>query len=78
MSNTFFDFGLPAPLVASLDALFSQFGLVERTKMPRQRKSGRSESFGLVDVRGNRPDADIDALHGWPLGGRQLTLRPAR
>lgn len=61
-----------------LDALFSPFGVVERATISKQRKTGRSRGFGFVDIREHRPDAAIEALHGASLGGRQLTVRPAR
>lgn len=61
-----------------LDVLFSEFGIVERATVSRQRRSGRSKGFGFVDIRENKPDAAIEALHGASLSGRQLTVRPAR
>jgi RNA recognition motif-containing protein len=61
-----------------LDALFSEFGTVERATISKQRGTGRSKGFGFVDIREHRPDAAIEALHGASLGGRQLTVRPAR
>lgn len=61
-----------------LDVLFSEFGIVGRATVSRQRKSGRSKGFGFVDIRENKPDAAIKALHGASLSGRQLTVRPAR
>jgi len=61
-----------------LDALFSEFGIVERATISKQRNTGRSKGFGFVDIREHKPDAAIEALHGASLGGRQLTVRPAR
>jgi superfamily II DNA/RNA helicase len=61
-----------------LSALFSEFGIVERATISRQRKTGRSKGFGFVDIREHRPNASIDALDGASLGGRRLTVRPAR
>lgn len=61
-----------------LDALFSEFGTVERATISRQRRTGRSKGFGFVDIREHTPDAAIEALHGTSLGGRQLTVRAAR
>jgi superfamily II DNA/RNA helicase len=61
-----------------LDALFSEFGTVERATISKQRGTGRSKGFGFVDIREHRPDAAIEALHGASLGGRQLTVRPVR
>lgn len=61
-----------------LDALFSEFGIVERATISKQRRTGRSKGFGFVDIREHNPDAAIEALHGASLGGRQLTVRPAR
>lgn len=61
-----------------LGVLFSEFGIVERATVSRQRKSGRSKGFGFVDIRENKPDAAIDALHRATLSGSQLTVRPTR
>jgi superfamily II DNA/RNA helicase len=60
-----------------LDALFSEYGTVERATISK-RRTGRSKGFGFVDIREHSPDAAIEALHGASLGGRQLTVRPAR
>jgi superfamily II DNA/RNA helicase len=59
-----------------LDALFSEFGTVERVTISKQGR--RSKGFGFVDIREHKPDAAIEALHGASWGGRQLTVRPAR
>jgi superfamily II DNA/RNA helicase len=61
-----------------LGALFSDFGIVERATISKQRDTGRSKGFGFVDIREHKPGAAIEALHGASLGGRQLTVRPAR
>jgi superfamily II DNA/RNA helicase len=61
-----------------LDALFSEFGTVERATISKQRVTGRSKGYGFVDIREHKPDAAIEALHGASWGGRQLTVRPAR
>ncbi len=61
-----------------LGVLFSEFGIVEWATVSRQRKSGRLKGYGFVDIRENKSDAAIDALHGASLSGRQLTVRPAR
>ena len=63
---------------ADLGALFSDFGTVERAAISTQRKTGRSKGFGFVDIHEHRPNGAIEALHGTSLGGRQLTVRPAR
>ena len=60
-----------------LEALFSDFGIVERATISRQRRTGRSKGFGFVDIREHRRDGAIEALHGVTIGGRQLTVRPA-
>jgi superfamily II DNA/RNA helicase len=61
-----------------LDALFSEFGIVERATISKQRRTGRSKGFGFVEIREHNPDGAIEALHGMTLGGRRLTVRPAR
>lgn len=61
-----------------LDTLFSEFGIVERATISRQRKTGRSKGFGFVDIREHKTDAAIQGLNGASFGGRQLTVRPAR
>ena len=58
--------------------LFSKFGLVERATVIRQPRSGRSKGFGFVEIREHKPDSAMVALNGTSLGGRQLTVRPAR
>jgi superfamily II DNA/RNA helicase len=61
-----------------LAALFSDFGIVERVTISKQRETGRSKGFGFVDIREDKPGSAIEALHGASLGGRRLTVRPAR
>lgn len=61
-----------------LEALFSDYGTVERATISKQRRTGRSKGFGFVDIREHSLDGAIEGLHGASLGGRQLTVRPAR
>jgi RNA recognition motif-containing protein len=61
-----------------LDALFAEFGIVEKVSISKQRRTGRSKGFGFVAIREHKPNPAIEALHGVTLGGRQLTVRPAR
>ncbi len=61
-----------------LNALFAEYGIVERATIRRQRNTGRSKGFGFVDIREHKPNTAIEELHGASLGGRQLTVRPAR
>ncbi len=78
-SRSIFVGNLPWKTTADeLNAMFSEFGIVERATISRQQKTGRPKGFGFVDIREHETDAAIEALHGASLGGRRLTVRAAR
>ncbi len=61
-----------------IEKMFGRYGEVHQATIITDRQTGRSKGFGFVDM--SRPGARtaIDALHGSTLGGRDLTVRPAR
>jgi superfamily II DNA/RNA helicase len=63
---------------ADVHSLFETYGAVHQTTIITDRRTGRSRGFGFVDMPGHAADKAIEALHGSKLGGRDLTVRPAR
>lgn len=61
-----------------LEQLFGQYGPVHQSTIITDRRSGRSRGFGFVDMPSGEASEAIRALHGSSLGGRDLTVRPAR
>jgi superfamily II DNA/RNA helicase len=61
-----------------MEALFGRFGEVRQATIITDRRTGRSKGFGFVDMSRPAARTAIDALHGSKLGGRDLTVRPAR
>ena len=61
-----------------IERMFGRYGEVHQATIITDHRTGRSKGFGFVDM--SRPGARsaIDALHGSKLGGRDLTVRPAR
>jgi superfamily II DNA/RNA helicase len=59
-------------------ALFERYGRVQRTTVITDRRTGRSKGYGFVEMM--RPAAmnAIAGLHGSSVGGREITVRPAR
>ena len=62
-----------------LEALFSEFGEVERASLVRHPRSRHSRGFGFVEM----PDADeaehaVRALNGREVMGRPLTVNESR
>ncbi len=64
---------------ASLEALFSMFGPVERAYIVTDRKTGLSKGFGFVEM-GSDTDAQaaIDALNGKQCGGYTVIVSEAK
>jgi RNA recognition motif-containing protein len=64
---------------ADLRDLFGAYGAVESVAVVTDRDSGRSKGFGFVEF-GNDTEAQaaISALNGKDVGGRALTVSPAR
>ena len=57
--------------------LFSAYGTVESVNLITDRETGRLRGFGFVEMADGANEA-IDALHQTELGGRALTVNPAR
>jgi RNA recognition motif-containing protein len=64
--------------VDELRELFGRFGEVGNTTILTDRRTGRSRGSGFVDMPGPAAGRAIQALHGSKLGGRDLTVLPAR
>ena len=62
-----------------LQDLFAAYGPVQQVDMIMDRMTGRPRGFGFVTME-NQADAQkaIEALHGKPFGGRDLTVNEAR
>ena len=58
---------------------FGQFGSVTSAKVMMERDTGRSKSFGFVEM-GSDADAQaaIEGMNGQPLGGRSVVVNEAR
>ena len=59
--------------------LFSSYGTVESASVITDRESGRSKGFGFVEFSDDaQAQAAIAGLNGKDVGGRSLTVSPAR
>jgi RNA recognition motif-containing protein len=59
--------------------LFSAYGTVESVAVITDRDSGRSKGFGFVEFADDaQAQAAIAGLNGKDVGGRALTVSPAR
>lgn len=62
-----------------LEQLFGQYGSVSRAQVITDRDTGRSRGFGFVEMDDEtEAQAAIEALDGYDLGGRNLTVNVAR
>ena len=62
-----------------LEQLFSQSGQVDSANVVTDRDTGRSRGFGFVEMETQEAaDAAIQALNGYELSGRALTVNEAR
>ncbi|NNL48297.1 MAG: DEAD/DEAH box helicase [Acidimicrobiia bacterium] len=61
-----------------LKELFAQYGKVADATIVTDRRSGYSRGFAFVEMTGSGSQEAIQALNGSNLGGRELTVRPAR
>ncbi len=61
-----------------LEALFAQYGEVERVNIIQDRETGRSRGFGFVEMDADAAQAAINELDGTELGGRDLRINQAR
>lgn len=57
--------------------LFSTYGPVESVKLITDRETGQMRGFGFVEMTSGATEA-IAALHEKDLGGRNLTVNPAK
>jgi RNA recognition motif-containing protein len=57
--------------------LFSPFGMVEAVKLITDRDTGRPRGFGFVEMSNGGQEA-ITALNETELGGRRITVNPAK
>ena len=62
-----------------LEQLFSQSGQVDSANVVTDRDTGRSRGFGFVEMETQEAaNAAIEALNGYELSGRALTVNEAR
>ena len=62
-----------------LQELFSAHGTVRSAEVIKDRETGRSRGFGFVEMETQQDmEAAIQALNGYDLGGRPLTVNEAR
>jgi RNA recognition motif-containing protein len=62
-----------------LGALFTQHGEVTSAQVIVDKFSGRSKGFGFVEMAEDaQADAAIQALNGFAMEGRELTVNEAR
>ena len=62
-----------------LDALFSEFGIVERATISKQRRTGRSKGFGFVEMKtSEQAGSAISGLNGREIDGRNLKVNVAK
>ncbi len=57
---------------------FSTLGPVAAVRIITDRNSGRSRGFGFVEVEGVEMEEAIQQMNGVELGGRRLTVGPAK
>lgn len=62
-----------------LEALFAEYGTVDRVYIITDRQSGRPRGFGFVEMPDDSASqAAIDGLNGKEVDGRALTVNEAR
>lgn len=62
-----------------LQELFAAHGAVTSAEVIKDRETGRSRGFGFVEMENQQEmEAAIQALNGYDLGGRPLTVNEAR
>ncbi len=57
---------------------FGRLGDVQAVRIITDRETGRSRGFGFVEVDGIGLQEAIEAMNGFELQGRRLTVGPAR
>ncbi len=64
---------------ADLRGLFEQYGEVNFARVITEQETGRSKGFGFVEMNADdAANAAINALNGFELNGRKLTVNQAR
>ena len=64
---------------SELEELFGQHGAVDSASIIMDRDTGRSRGFGFVEMTNDdEARAAIEALSGFDMGGRPLTVNEAR
>ena len=64
---------------ADLEAMFAANGAVRNAEVISDRETGRSRGFGFVEMESDEgSQAAIDALNGYDINGRALTVNEAR
>ncbi len=64
---------------SELEALFGEYGQVERVSLISDRETGRPRGFGFVEmVDDGEGRKAIESVNGVELGGRTLTVNEAR
>jgi len=64
---------------ADLEQLFAGFGIVESAQVIQDRDTGRSKSFGFVEMSSEaEAQAAIQGLHDREVQGRRLTVNEAK
>jgi RNA recognition motif-containing protein len=69
------------PWTMTEDALadvFSRIGSVTAVRIIADRATGRSLGYGFVEVEGVELQDAVESMDGYELGGRRLTVGPAR
>lgn len=62
-----------------LEQIFAEHGAVSSAKIIQDRESGRSRGFGFVEMANDdQGRAAIEALNGFEVDGRSLTVNEAR
>ena len=62
-----------------LEEMFSQHGSVDSANVITDRDTGRSRGFGFVEMSSDdEARSAIDALNGFDMGGRPLTVNEAK
>ena len=62
---------------SDLEALFGEFGTVQKAQVVTDRETGRSRGFAFVEMS-EGGDAAIQALNGKQVNGRTLTVNEAK
>lgn len=78
MSTNIYVGNLPfTATVEEVRDLFDHYGTVESVNLITDRETGRLRGFGFVEMSSGA-DAAIEALNQSELGGRRLTVNPAK